>query len=385
MWYKITHHGKVGQYLSMAEAQFASLCDAAHVHYKYSEIINGKCWDFVIYDDNEAIQCIVEIDGEMCHSIALDTNGEAYTDTRNAERFLLVPSNVRYICTDSKYVSKAFTEMQACIAMSYSDWIDSMYSMLPVEFPYPSFSDGRLKNDYKRLCNMKASKKSMLATSTIKQFHRSIYHSKVNGRLSPVDVWSDKSVLRNCIYDHMLYMSPLSSHCIADGFNVCAIAPRVNVFSSGLAKYFIHKYLQHADTIFNPFHGFSGIMLGTTASNKAYIGYDIDPIIIDEARSIIEFHQLNASLRVCDSMQETGTFDALFTSVPYRDTEIWTGSPEYHTCDEWIDLCLAKYKCKQYLFVVDNVDKYKPYLVDTIKHHSRIRDEYEYVVFIENR
>lgn len=36
-------------------------------------------------------------------------------------------------------------------------------------------------------------------------------------------------------------------------------------------------------------------------------------------------------------------------------------------CDEWIEICLQKYDCKVFLFVVDEVDRYKSYVAETLK------------------
>lgn len=36
-------------------------------------------------------------------------------------------------------------------------------------------------------------------------------------------------------------------------------------------------------------------------------------------------------------------------------------------CDEWIEVCLQKYDCKVFLFVVDEVERYKNYVAETLK------------------
>lgn len=51
--------------------------------------------------------------------------------------------------------------------------------------------------------------------------------------------------------------------------------------------------------------------------------------------------------------------------------------------DEWIDLCSQKHKgCKGYLFVVDETEKYKDKIVETLTNKSHFGTNFEYVVFI---
>ena len=51
-----------------------------------------------------------------------------------------------------------------------------------------------------------------------------------------------------------------------------------------------------------------------------------------------------------------------------------------------IDICLRKFKCKRYLFVVDDRStvKYKNNVVEKIKNRSHFGSNFEYVVLIEN-
>ena len=52
------------------------------------------------------------------------------------------------------------------------------------------------------------------------------------------------------------------------------------------------------------------------------------------------------------------------------------------TCDDWIDLCLKQYKCREYLFVVDKTEKYKANIVETIDNKSHFSKNKEYVIWI---
>ena len=68
--------------------------------------------------------------------------------------------------------------------------------------------------------------------------------------------------------ERFLYRSLENSNKILQGFNICSIAPKINVFSAGRAKLIINKYLSEYDTIFDLFSGFSGRMLGTISLGK---------------------------------------------------------------------------------------------------------------------
>ena len=74
---------------------------------------------------------------------------------------------------------------------------------------------------------------------------------------------------------------------------------------------------------------------------------------------------------------------ALFTCSPYNDKESWNENDKNLTCDEWIDICMEKYKLHKYLFVVDNTEKYKDYIVETLENKSHFGKNNEYVVLIE--
>ena len=84
-------------------------------------------------------------------------------------------------------------------------------------------------------------------------------------------------------------------------------------------------------------------------------------------------------------MKETtyGKNYAFFTCSPYEDKEIWNENEIIKSCDEWIDLCLKKHKCKKYLFVVDKTEKYKNNIVEIIENKSHIGSNNEYVILIE--
>ena len=173
------------------------------------------------------------------------------------------------------------------------------------------------------------------------------------------------------------------------GLTVARIAPKVSVFKPNLAERLIKKYLNNFETIFDPFSGFSGRMLGATTCNKKYIGQDLNEKHVHESNEIIQFKQLQNCIVVQQDIlidsEKTFQNTVLFTCPPYSDKEFWTDdkSEIVKTCDEWIDICLEKYKCDRYLFVVDQTEKYKDQIVETIENKSHFGKNNEYVILIQ--
>jgi hypothetical protein len=191
------------------------------------------------------------------------------------------------------------------------------------------------------------------------------------------------------IKNRIIYVNTINPKKILQGFNICKIAPKVSVFSPGRAKLLIDRYLSEFNTIFDPFSGFSGRMLGSISLNKNYIGQDISYIHIRESNNIIDFLKQyydlpRIELRIKDIMESNGEYECLFTCSPYRNKEEWCNVNTINkTCDEWIDECLNRFKCKKYLFVVDKTEKYKDNIVDKVSNKSHFSMNRELILLIE--
>lgn len=229
----------------------------------------------------------------------------------------------------------------------------------------------------------------------IQHFHKSIYSAARKGKLSPFDAWKDKNLVKKSALNRLMYMHRCRPSDILQGFNVAKIAPKVSVFKPSLAIELINKYLFDADTIIDPFSGFSGRLLGAIRCNKEYKGWDINTTHVTESNEIIEYLSLNKNCTV--SVQDLITSNVvdwsasntcLFTCPPYGGKEHWNENNDEieKSCDEWIDLCLIKHVgCKKYLFVVDGTNKYKEHIVETLENKSHFGRNEEHVVLIENK
>lgn len=170
---------------------------------------------------------------------------------------------------------------------------------------------------------------------------------------------------------------------------------RVSLFKPTVAKSLIKKYLDNFNTIFDPFSGYSGRLLGTLSLGKLYIGSDINDITVKESNEILNFVKTSPYLNVKiaankskidvkDAFNNTGFYDCLFTCPPYsnkenKQIEIWRNSKDENiecplTCDEIIEKCLDNYKCKKYVFIVDETStKYDKYVSEYITNKGYIK------------
>lgn len=349
--------------------------------FEYGYELNGKSFDFAVFNDSK-LKLLIEIDGIYYHGLSEDSNGKHVRGENDCERFSKVPENVKYIVCDDNNIEKCFDEITKVYDMDYEDWVKSIISDLPKEFPYPKYTKERLEKDWKHLQEWKWNKNSYVGSSIVRHFHESIWEARVGNNISPLECWNNKELLEKTVRNRMIYGSRLSSQCIVDGFNVSKIAPKVSVFNPMLAKHLIETYLNEFSEVFDPFSGFSGRMLGCCALCKKYIGQDINTKHVIESNKVIDYLGLNASVKKQDIFTDQGKYECLFTCPPYNLKEIWNESETDYTCDMWITQCITRYDCKKYLFVIDSTERYKDYIIDEITNSSHFGAKKEYIVLI---
>lgn len=350
-------------------------------NFKYAYECNGKNFDFAIFDNNE-LKILIEIDGLYYHGLLEDSNGKHVRGENDYLRFSKVPEGVKFIVCDENNIEKCFDEILKIFNVDYKTWINEIYNNLPTEFPFPKYEDKRLLCDWNHLCKWEFNKNSRVGYSIINNFHESIYEARCGKNISPVEAWNNKELKIKCIKNRVIYSSNLSSQKIAEGFNVSKIAPKVSVFNPSLARFLIDKYLKEFNSVFDPFSGFSGRMLGVCSLGKQYIGSDINQKHVDESNKIINFLNIKADVKQADIFNSYGEYECLFTCSPYKDKEIWNKNETIMSCDDWIDVCLKNFKCKRYLFVVDETEKYKDKIVDFIQNKSHFSNASEKVILI---
>lgn len=255
------------------------------------------------------------------------------------------------------------------------DYVISKYTIdylnlfrLKIPFPYPELETGDL--------------------NLIRYFHKSIYEASKKGFLSPLQAWEDKSLVQRSALNRLKYVHSCTSKDIIQGFSVARIAPKISIFKPSTAENLCRKYLKDYTEVFDPFSGFSGRLLGVTNCKKQYIGQDIHPKHVAESNEIIQYKKLQdlATVIVQDILtDEPKEFECLLTCPPYGGKEHWNENNDEieKSCDEWIDICLEKYKCKRYLFVVDTTEKYKDNVIETFTNRSHFGKNHEYVILID--
>ena len=367
-------------YLSKAEKKFAEMLKNRHVDFKYNYVLNKKHWDFAIFN-NGILDILIEIDSEYNHGLMKDADGKHVRGEQDFKRFSKINDNIKFLVIDSKRIDEGIKETINLMGINYDNFIQKIIELCNTDFPYPSYDEKRMLEDYERLCrfdNIKAT----LTYSLITNFHKSIWHCHVKNKPSPYEAWYNKDLLKKCIENRFIYKSVLSSQNVLNGFNICKIAPKISLFNPNIAKYLIKKYLNNYQTVFDPFSGYSGRMLGCCSLNKKYIGQDVNEITINESVEIKNFLHLDSELSCKDIFESSGEYDCLFTCPPYGDKENWNQVIKNISCDQWIDECLKRFKCKNYLFVVDNTEKYKNNVVEEICNKSHFGLNTEKIILI---
>lgn len=245
----------------------------------------------------------------------------------------------------------------------------------------------------------------------IAYFHKSIITASREGCDSPYEYWNklkkDKVLFRKFYsnrlrcsdwfkeHDNMkyLYEGYVPDFIYGIGLTTSMTAPKVSTFSPKLAKMLIMKYLGSYSTIFDPFSGFSGRMLGALACGKKYIGQDLNEDHIEESKQMLKFikdhnqtEDIQCELRTQDIFEDSKCeYECLFTCSPYGNKEKWNGDNDKNlSCDDWIDVCLEKYDCEAYLFVTDgDITKYKKYEVGELVNTSHFGTNKECILLIK--
>lgn len=299
--------------------------------------------------------------------------------------FFLKNRDIPYLLTENDLSLKPeafFTK----VLPTYDADIQKFVNSLPQEFPYPEYPNKRLLEDYNHLCTYEYKPNQKLGIYILNQFHKSIWKAHREKLPSPFEAWQDRDLLEKCVRNRFIYCKNLTPHNILTGFSVTKMAPRVSLFHPALGRHLIQKYLNDYQTIFDPFSGFSGRLLGTCSLGKTYIGQDINIDHVKESNQIVDFLQLkNVKVTQQDILADAKkTYDCLFTCPPYGGKEHWNilNDTVEKSCDEWIDVCLSKYKCDKYLFVVDTTEKYKDNIVEIIENKSHLTNSREYVILL---
>lgn len=359
-----------------------------NIPHEHNFNINGKSFDFVIFNSNKEPSLVIELDGEYYHGLKCDYDGVKVKQHGIAdhERFALLPDNCKFLVANSDTpFDKIATEILRILNIDYERWIKDIVESLPVDFPFPNYNSIRLNKDYEKLCTYDYKQGQSIGMSLIQHFHHSVWKCQCKGKISPYDAWNNKELLEKCVRNRVIYSSVLSSQNIANGFGISKIAPKISVFNPSIARYLLLKYTPDAKVVRDPFSGFSGRMLGACSLNMEYLGSDINSTTVNEAIRLKNFLNLKASLEVKDieAIDDNNIYDVCITCPPYNLKETWCMEIKNKSCDEWIDILLDKIRAKTYIIIVDNTVKYKDYIAESIEHKSHFVTSNEKVIVID--
>lgn len=371
-------------------------------------ILEMKCIDMEMMDmkEDEIIDIKITYDGKDFYfdDSELDKQIKELYEERE-----LLKYDIENVLPTKNYVGNCSKEFCEKIVEKY--WEREYERIQYIDFPPLSFKIPTLKNsitEFKNLLKTSGTKNAKNYSNIIKFFHKSIIFGSVGKSLSPYEGWkliqSDPEIFKDFYRNRLrcsdwfkgkdridyLLRGVVMENTYGIGLSTSRKYQLVTYFKPRLAKYIIENYLNDFNTIFDPFSGYSGRMIGALACNKAYIGQDLCEYSIQESKEIYKFIKDNfdidkdVQLNVCNSIESYEEYECLFTCPPYGNIENWPGVKSVNnSCDKWIDICLSNYHCNKYVFVVDDkIEKYKKYIVEEICNTSHFAANKEYIVVI---
>lgn len=376
---------------SKLERRICDLFNNYNIEYTQHHIIsnNELSHEFDFYLPKYKI--LIDADGLYWHSYLDDPDGKRVLTHYDNVRMELVPEDYIFflIVEDNedrhvKEIVRILSEIDDNI-FNYDSYLFNWCRS--IEFPYPEYSKERMLKDYNNLCkykNDKYNRNCRIGESIIKHYHKSIYDCHKDKLPSPKEAWFDDILLKRIIKNRLIYVNDVDPSKILSGFNISGTAKIVSIFNPILAKYIISKYLNEYNEIFDPFSGFSGRLLGASSLGKRYIGQDLNEKAVNESNEIIKFLQLQkASITHNNTLTSSGEYESLLTCPPYAGKEVYSEEKVFKNCDEWIDHILKNYKCKRYVFVVDETVKYTQYIKEIITNTSHFGMNNEYIIVID--
>lgn len=375
---------------SSLERRLFAFLDEYGIRYEMHHVvsIDGCSHEFDVYIPDHEI--LVDCDGVYFHGYLNDPDGKFSDMDRDARRGMFVKRDQRFLVIVESDFEHGLNELRRMLEATDGSILEYESDLFKwcreLGFPYPDYSDTRIRKDYEKLCildPMKASKNNWVALSSIRQFHKSLWECRVGSNPSIREAWEDDDTLKKVIANRLIYKDDVDPSKVLAGFYISKIVPKVSVFRPALAKRLVTQYLNEFDSVFDPFSGFSGRMLGVCAAGKHYIGQDLRKASIAESKEIRDFHGIDAELSVKDLFEARGNYECLLTCPPYGGKERYQFREIQLDSDLWVSECLKRFDCNRYVFVVDDTDIFGDFVVETLHGKSHMRKSDEYVLVID--
>lgn len=383
-------HAMNSSKVSSLELRLHNFLDEYEIEYQPEYVLSSDNYTHAFDVYLPKYKILIDCDGIWYHGYLSDPDGGWVLPDNDTKRLDVVPKDHIFKVIVEDDFERGLRDLQNTIKSIDEDVFDYEGDMFKwcrsIKFPYPRYTEERIRKDYNRLCNLSFEDiklRNWSGLSTIRQFHRSLWKDKVKGHKSVYQAWHDDELLKKVIANRIIYVDNVDPSKVLNGFNISKIAPRVSIFNPVLARYLIQKYLDEYPVIFDPFSGYSGRLLGAASAGKCYIGQDLNEDHVRESNQIIQFHNLqNCMVTQKDVLESHESYSCLFTCPPYGDLEIYLEGQVIKSCDDWIDICLKNFKCDKYLFVVNETEKYKDNVVEEIGYTSYFRNSKELVILI---
>lgn len=299
-------------------------------------------------------------------------------------------------------------------------WEKELNKIKDVNFPYPDISAQSCIKELESLRgDLPFDLNSRGQSKIIRKFHTSMYEATRGNKPSPKQYWEEiktnTDLFKDFLFNRLTRSDWFKTHPTelenADvpiniyfcGLTTSGKAPVVSYFKPRIAKSILSKYASDYDTIFDPFSGYSGRMIGAVSCGKNYIGQDINPTTVQESNSIYDFINSfkgfvkvpNVSITQKDIFESNGKYDCLFTCSPYGDVEKWNFDKDGNcidkglSCEDWIKVCLERFDCKRYIFVTDeSCGEFEKYSKDKIENKGywgkTANKNFERIIVIDN-
>lgn len=375
---------------SSLEIRLYNFLDEYGIEYQTEYVLSSDNYTHAFDVYLPKYKILIDCDGIWYHGYLSDPDGGWVLPDNDTKRLDVVPKDHIFKVIVEDDFERGLRDLQntiKCIDEDVFDYEGDMFKWCrSINFPYPDYTEERIRKDYQSLCNLSFEDiklRNWSGLSTIRQFHRSLWKDKVKGHKSVYEAWHEDELLKKVIANRLIYVDNVDPSKVLNGFNISKIAPRVSIFNPVLANYLIRKYLNKYPVIFDPFSGYSGRLLGAASAGKCYIGQDLNEEHVRESNQIIQFHNLtNCIVTQKDVLESHSSHSCLFTCPPYGDLEIYLEGQVIKSCDDWIDICLKNFKCDKYLFVVNKTEKYKDDVVEEIGYTSYFRKSKELVILI---
>lgn len=215
-----------------------------------------------------------------------------------------------------------------------------------VEF-CPKYTEAELMDDWHSLLSWTASGKYINSTSRIgmklcEHFFPNFWDIQDNRGNTFRKLWSDPAFMQKVlVWNRKSHSTPYLSE-LRRGVYFCGGLCKSTMYRPQIAK----SVTKGRKRVLDPCMGWGGRLLGSVANGCEYVGFDPNTTTFKNLNELVDFLGIHHKVRlICDDAlrmdeYEVGVFDAVLTSPPYFDLEVYTNEATQSVCgrntyEEW--------------------------------------------------